>query len=181
MKITATEFRRANMTTLVKAGDVLKDVLKKFEYFDSQVNWLLCPSCGEEWTRLRPCGFFVEDDYGKKNLTRASVCIDCAEGVRAFNHLNSLYPLPGAEIEVRTWPSYYYIPKENRHKTHFYAYVSYGDMIYQVYANETAPHLVVHRDKVKMYFDNSFQAWLYIRECIMKGDNPTEEVKWGKK
>lgn len=69
-----------------------------------KVQWVRCPSCSDEWTKLRPCGYLDDE----KRPAESSLCVVCAETLVAWDWLMDRRPLPGA-LSYTGWKSNRYL------------------------------------------------------------------------
>lgn len=104
----------------------VKDALRKLIQRMETTEWVQCPSCLEEWNKLRPCRYL---DAEMKPVW-LSICVDCAESIQGIEFAAALLPSPGVEIEKK-WigPSHY---KAGKLLGNLTAKVSYGAIVFAV-------------------------------------------------
>lgn len=74
--------------------------------------WAVCPSCDEEWSKLRECFWFEE----QKRQT-SSICVQCAESLKGFKWITETWPLiaPFDNWHDGWFEAYSFFPEEPRH------------------------------------------------------------------
>ncbi len=163
--------------TLISIGDIYRDM----GLLEDKIQWIVCPFCADEVSKLRPCNYW--NDLGKEVKTH--ICVECAESVKGLFYLAQKVIIPGVEVAITT-PDYisklkfkFTLPKNDIAK------VSYGSMSYRV--SVKGSRLAVLRDgksaDQEKSYDNTFQVWFSLKSQLEKGDDIEEtqtKVKKGK-
>lgn len=147
-------------------------------------SWVRCPSCSEEWTKLRYCPFFYK---GRKDHTY--LCVECAEGVRAFEWINSNpeFEIPGIRINTFPFKIFREFNRAELGRRYFQTFVTYGAGEFKrtftvtcQQSDDTGTPLIIidseEKDE-KKYLNNSMQAWLFIRESLLNTE-PRGKKSW---
>lgn len=58
---------------------------------DLDIEWVKCPSCKEDWSKLRTSIFYAESDSGLKKVMDNS-CVECAETLKNYKWWTSRFP-----------------------------------------------------------------------------------------
>lgn len=162
-----------------------------------ETEWVTCPLCSDEWTKLRPCRFLA-DDY-KEMWT--NVCVRCAESAVSMEKVTDLYPISynvGLAVDIK-WagPSkhrevhevYGREQNDEEKKTgdkppfkisvyeadlpkNAYAIVRCGSDTFVVRSKDAAPYIEFKRKDAEKssYADNIFVAWSMIKHQIVNGE-----------
>lgn len=78
------------MTTI--ENEVKESIRGILANLEKVTKWVTCPSCLEEWTRLRACSFFSDLDGTLKKVTD-SACVECSEVFKNPMYWINKYPL----------------------------------------------------------------------------------------
>ncbi len=189
-----------DQTTEVKATlqKIVKGIDRIFEKTEKEKLWKDCPSCGEQWVKLRGCR--VEKSW-------SYVCVECAESLKGWEWIMKTYPI---EKPFENWPddwftSYSFFPEKTT--TH----VMVGDDKVVVYKNlrakikfwigkrekneEPAYHwdlytmtdgfVLYNKKEFLAHFDNALEAWFRIQVKVLEfarnaepKEDPTEPKKF---
>lgn len=84
-------------TTEKEVKQSIQNILRNIE---KNLKWVSCPSCKEEWTKLRLCNFFHEID-GKNRHVSDSSCVECAETFKNVEYWMRKYPIVAP---LSNWP-----------------------------------------------------------------------------
>lgn len=154
--------------TLVNVADGLKSL----KVLEAKTNWIKCPFCDDEVTRLRPCGYWVPVE------TVSHVCVECAESVKGLPYLAMRYPIPGVDVAMSLMPVYEKLPKRFISERSYKARVFYQDWGFMVWPDGS--HLYVLEDRKapdqKKSYDNTFQVWFALKKQFETGREEVETL-----
>lgn len=69
----------------------LTDSLNRLVHVYENRDWVKCPACSEEWSKLYPCVFWKE--VGEKwEHAQSHICLDCATTPRSFQWIATNWP-----------------------------------------------------------------------------------------
>lgn len=141
---------------MIQAGEIKHDFKLK------EPQWIKCPICSEEWTKLRPCQF-VKDDHPMTT----HVCVECAESGKSLRHFLEFFNI---DAEMTYWlkSPYAFSPKE---------YTTCRSYIYRLENIKPIVSVEIESDgmrvrlrdlgaKKEIPFDNIFQCLSYFKKRI---------------
>lgn len=143
-----------------------------------KAKWVKCPSCSDDWLKLRPCRFLKDG-----RLQETFLCVDCAEGVRAFGWINDQpeWIIPGATIETRIQKSYLFLPEKYRSRLHYVTTVNCFGKEYTLtskFGGDRGFNIIIFDGEAKAETkeNNSISAWVYLYESVFKKVMSEEEA-----
>lgn len=153
------------------------DIIKSLKSQESTINWVQCPFCDEEFTKLRPCNYWQN---GKD--VQSFICIECAETVKGLTYLAFQYPIPGVDVRREILPLYK-PPLDQKYLSErsYKAVVSYGDWSFMVWPRSSRLSVLENKkspDEERNY-DNCYQVWFALKSTFEKGREDLE-IKKGK-
>lgn len=152
-----------------------------------KTEWVPCPSCGEEWNKLRPC-FYLDSVNAARTI---GVCVDCAESIQGLDYAVRVLPLDGVKIETK-WigqPTYKEKRKDRVIVTkmlgNLTAKVSYGDLVFTV-ARLDSHHISFKEARANSdkRADNIFAAWskmfheMATPEIVLRAEKKEKQNWW---
>lgn len=137
------------------------------EEFERSHNWAVCPSCKEEWTKLKTCRFFWNGRWTEDNL-----CVQCAETPKSIREIARRYPIPEFEIKTGYYGpavAYSKIGGEQSQETMWrnqYASLKFQNLFIGITATPGGPVLVkIGEDEPRMV-DNILAAWSVAEKAV---------------
>lgn len=148
----------------------------KLKELEKKIQWVKCPMCDDEWTKLRPCVYY----WGTKP-TKTHVCADCAETAEGLQYLALLHKIPGVKVEVERHKNFVRLDPKYHFKSQLIATVSYGAMKWIAKSKATGMTLreANKPEDMAKFYDNTFQVWYAIKHELEKDPEPVESG-WGR-
>ena len=147
--------------------------VQKMLQFEKSHKWAVCPSCKEQWTKLKPCSFKWDGKW-----TRDALCVQCGETVKAIHHVADRFPIMGVDIDVGCMGPRYTTGKINGEvfretlwRNH-YATVRYGALVIGITSTSHGAMMVKVGEEEPKVIDNILAAWSLVEDAIGQFTKP---------
>lgn len=171
---------------MLPSGDhgtvALKECLERITKSLETAEWVTCPLCRQEWTKLKPCSYF---EGGRTVVTY--VCVLCGESVQSIAAVFGMM-----RIDAAIYPFERKKPYDDLARSHgdyfdspriFKVRVENAAPVVNVIIESAQTHMVLNHleGKTTMRFDNIFQCGSYFKHLIetAKAPAPKETKEWG--
>jgi len=159
--------------TLISAVDLMEPFLK----LENSIQWIKCPFCDDEVSKLRPCVFWNPTEQ------KSYICVECAETVKGLTYIAASYPHSGIDVKSELIPIYEKVHPKYITENSYRAYVVYGDLSFMVWKDGTSLAVLEKRQSpdMKKNYNNTYQVWFAIKNEIEKGQTTEiDETKFKK-
>lgn len=164
--------------------EAMHKIIKRFGEAEEKINWIKCPCCSEEWTKLMPCRVWVENGDKKKEMI-TSLCVSCAENAHNLERIAIMWPMEfghaGLNFQKRLPKAFRDLPHNLKTPSMWIMEISTSNSF--SFEVEKRGSLLVLRGtgippEEPMYFDNSVGVWFWLRNRFENGEPVSLKKKW---
>lgn len=158
--------------TTVEIVSQIKNIFEKMAVSYEAIQWVKCPVCKEEWTRLQQVLFFTKTNEGVKRNT-AYTCPDCSKSVFSAEWFVANFGLLfDTNATILKHPAYFNFANEKTPISAYYVKIYDGRII-----TTRGDRVLVYQEKSDFRsFDNIAQAIVSLSESL--NDKPKIEEAW---
>jgi len=156
------------------AKEVIGGMVGALEAIHKKINYVKCPICNEEWTKLMPVQFFVQGSDGKPKHRQAYCCPPCAKSVHSAPWFAKMFSIIFDHgYKICRFPAF----------AHIEPHMVKPDHVYMEYPTRTK--VVPRGDRVEVHQEGrdmrSFPNIAAAISFLATGDAipPKEGSKWG--
>lgn len=81
-----------NQSQLVNSSALMNSLLDRFGSIDERIEWVNCPACREEWSKLTPCQVWGDQSGSDKPPHFEYLCAECAESLKSLPWIVHQWP-----------------------------------------------------------------------------------------